>query len=378
MPLKSALILVLVTGLTAFGCNRGKNAIPHIPAVTGASGYLVLTKRQIKALQLETTTVQKQLTHTKVLCNGVVALPASSSICLCAPMEGILQSLFTNNGNYVKAGMVLAEISGSAFLELQQEYLVKKSLLRYYEEDFKRQGELTFEDASSIKKLQETEADYRAMEVDYLVLGEKLALMGIDIDSLHIGNITSQLKIVAPVSGYLDEAEALRGSYVSKGQTLFRITDNHQPYLQLSVPESYADAVRKGQQVRFSFTSDEPPHLDAIVKSTGFEIDSETGTLKTKADISDTLITLLPGRTVYARIETGQDSAYLLPSQAIVHTPSGNYVIAKKNRTITRIRVETRPAEDGMTEILPEDMKLLGMVFVVSEARWLNSWIGQF
>lgn len=375
MPLKQALILILAAGLATSGCSRGKNPVPPYPGITGASGSLALTRKQVKELQLETTKIQKQAIDRIISCTGRVALPASANFSLSAPEEGLLHTLFAEEGNYVTKGTVLAEIHSSAFLTLQQEYLVKKSLLNRYEEEFKRQGELTLEDASSIKKLQQAESDFRTTEVDCRVLSEKLALLGMDADSLHIGNVTSMLRVIAPGSGYLSAVELSEGSHASQGQLLFRIVQIRHPYLKLSITERYAEEIQPGQTVRFSFHPGEAPSFEAVIKSTGFEIDEATGSLEATADILFMPDDLLPGRRVYAGIETGQDSAFVLPSKAVVHDASGSYLVMSEGRTLTRIRVDTGQEQPGLTEVLPKDENLLGMDFVVTGAEVLNSWI---
>ena len=172
--------------------------------------------------------------------------------------------------------------------------------------------------------------------------------------------------------------ELTQGSYASQGQTLFRIVDIQHPYLKLSLAERYADAIQPGQTVRFSYHPVESPPFEAEVRSTCFEIDEGTGSLEVTADIVNLPDHPLPGRRVYAAIETGQDSAWVLPSTAVILTTSGSYVVMMKDRTLTRVRIETGQAQSGWTEVLPKDENLPGMDFVVAGAEWLNQWIGPF
>ena len=65
--------------------------------------------------------------------------------------------------------------------EKNRKYLENKSELDYYQEEYKRQGELTVENAASIKKLQQAKANYYKFEASYQSLKAQLELLGVNI-----------------------------------------------------------------------------------------------------------------------------------------------------------------------------------------------------
>ena len=87
-------------------------------------------------------------------------------------------------------GQCIAVLEHPDYIKIQQDYLETKSQWELYKEDFKRQGELTVENASSIKTMQQAQASFKAIEVRLFALKSQLKLLGIDADSLHIGTIS--------------------------------------------------------------------------------------------------------------------------------------------------------------------------------------------
>jgi membrane fusion protein, heavy metal efflux system len=61
-------------------------------------------------------------------------------------------------GSKVKKGQVLAVLEHQGFVELQQQYIQSLSRLSLTEKEFDRQKELSAENVSSAKKLQQAES----------------------------------------------------------------------------------------------------------------------------------------------------------------------------------------------------------------------------
>ena len=90
---------------------------------------------------------------------------------------GFIKSLNYFPGDFVEKGAVIASLQHPDFISLQQQYIETKSQIDYYQEEFKRQGELTVENAASIKNMQKAKADYLSSEATYKSLKSQLKLL---------------------------------------------------------------------------------------------------------------------------------------------------------------------------------------------------------
>ena len=70
-------------------------------------------------------------------------------------MEGRITKLYVQPGDSIQKGQKIYSITGKEFIILQENYLLAQAELKHIQNTFKRQGELTLENASSIKKMQE-------------------------------------------------------------------------------------------------------------------------------------------------------------------------------------------------------------------------------
>jgi len=92
---------------------------------------------------------------------GTLVIPSADIVLITSQSAGLLKTVSFPSGSYVKQGEVLAMIENIEFLKLQQQYLEAKSEFFYYGEDLKRQGGLAIENATSVKRMQQAQRDYK-------------------------------------------------------------------------------------------------------------------------------------------------------------------------------------------------------------------------
>lgn len=363
----------LFTVLLVSDCSRGDDAFVSEDSMTNEIMSVSLTKRQMRNFNIQTVQLSKQLVERNIECTGLIEVPLSNCARVTAPLGGIVKRLYVKNETYVKAGNLLAVVEHPDYLKIQQDYLEKKSLLYFYHEEFTRQGELTVENASSIKRMQQAEVNYRTTEVSFLALKEQLEMLGINADSLRIENISPEIRITAPISGYVSEIGSIPGAYIYPSASICEIVNPENLYLNLQVPEQHAFRIKSGQPVWFTIPGDTLIWSGARTELTAKQIDPAKKTLNVTAKMHDHILLPFPGTTIYATIQTDSDSAYMIPTKAVVSKVTKEYVFIFHDGIITRIPVVTGTVINDMTELKNLEKDLYNRAYIISETDMLNS-----
>jgi cobalt-zinc-cadmium efflux system membrane fusion protein len=134
---------------------------------------------------------------------------------------------------------------------LQQLYIEAKSQLEYYKEDFKRQGELTVEDAASIKKMQQAKTSYEQIESKASSLEKQLIYLGINPEKISENGFTSRIYIYSPCTGIISKNNLLIGLYIKPEDSLMEINKDNKPQFVLKLDISQSLKVNIGDSIVF-------------------------------------------------------------------------------------------------------------------------------
>lgn len=190
------------------------------------------------------------------VCYGIFEIPRSADVAVTAPASGTVKKILVAGDDYVKAGTPLFILEDAAFLILRQEYLESRYRLDFLREELKRQGELALEKAASLKKLQETELEFRIWETRKASLEQQLALLGIHADSLEAENLVSVITIQATVSGFF-EPQVMTGTHIGPEIVLATLTKKTQARLYAEIPEILFEKVHLRQRIFYSLPGEE-------------------------------------------------------------------------------------------------------------------------
>ena len=159
------------------------------------SNTATLTEEQIKSIGIEYGSIEKkQLTATLKL-NGLLRVPNNNQASVTSLFGGIVNTLPIQQGNTVSKGQVLATLSNTNFIIMQEEFLTVSSKLTLAEIEYNRQKELQQGNATSVKKLQEAESELNALKAQKASLKKQLELLGINAAELTSDNIQSVISV---------------------------------------------------------------------------------------------------------------------------------------------------------------------------------------
>jgi len=353
-------ILNLLTGslIIMTGCHSSadnKEAAKTV-ATDSTSNTVQLTAIQMKNAGVITGKPELKQMHTSLKVNGVIDVPPQNLLSISIPLGGYLKTMTLLPGMQVRKGQVLAVLEDPLYVQLQEDYLVAQSKLGFLEADYKRQQELNQSKANSDKVLQQVKSEYESQQVIVRALSEKLHLININPATLKSANISRQISILAPISGFVRKVNVNPGKYVAPTDVLFELMDPADLHLSLTVFEKDLSQIRPGQDVvAWTNNSDEKYSAEVHFITQGVD---ETHAAEVHCHLKKYDKRLVPGMFMNAEIALNNAKVMALPDNAVVKWQGKNYVFkADKGNTYVMLPVETGAHTDGFTEIktqLPE------------------------
>lgn len=311
---------------------------------------VTLTEAQYKAINIKPGKITTKNIATTLHVNGKLDVPPQNLITISAPMAGFVKDTRLLQGMRVKKGDVVAVLEHQDYIQLQQDYLDNASKQEYLEAEYQRQLVLSQENVNALKNLQLAKSNYESAKAQLQGLRARLKMLNIDTSSLAANGISSQIKIYAPLSGFVTEVNVNIGSYVNNVDPMFRIVDVTHLHAELQVYEKDVHKVKLGQKVSFHLPGETKPRA-ASVFLVGKEISSDR-TVRVHCHLDQEDEGLLPGMFVTAEIETYSTSAHVIDASAIVSFNGGQGVFVKRGeRKFEWVAVQTGANADGFVEL---------------------------
>jgi cobalt-zinc-cadmium efflux system membrane fusion protein len=368
-------ITIVSVFFIALACNhkRENRTTPSDSDTATATEVLRFTPEQTKLAGIETGKIESGIMGIILVCNGKIEAPPENVADVTVPVGGLVKSCPYHPGDYISNGQRIAVLEHPDYIKIQQDFLETKSQWEYYKEDFKRQGELTVENAASVKTMQQAQADFRVTEVKLFSLKNQLKLLGINADSLNIENISSTVNIVAPISGYITDIKINIGKYVDPQQMVCEILNKNNLYLKLFIYEKDIHRIKTGQSLEFSLISDPGRRYGAFVKGISPKIDESNNAFSIHAHILKAEPWFNPGMFVKAFISIAEHSCLSVPSSAIVNDNNEQAVFIKTSGGFKRVIIKTGITENDRVEIIEFPDGLSDAAIVLNGAYYLNA-----
>lgn len=271
---------------------------------------------------------------------------SQSAPTLAAEVAGRITMVIADTGDSIEQGQLLAETDTSTLLLQKQaaEASIERLLVHIAngERRVERFETLSAKNMSSQMQLDDAREQLEAFRADYKAAGAQLAIVK---DSL------TKSRIIAPVSGVVQQRMISTGDFVNRGQPLFEITRPELLQAWLPYPESVALLIKPGQPAKIhsplipgEFVEGEVTELQPSVgigsRAIMAIVDLENpGQLRPEATLTGKVL-----------VETRQN-AVMVPSMSIVRRPAGDIVYVIKGNMAEARTVITGHREDAVVEI---------------------------
>lgn len=259
-------------------------------------------------------------------------IDADENVTANAEAPGIITAIYVAAGQSVKKGQVLAQLDYKA---LEQQILQVQSQADLATVLFLKQKNLWDQNIGT--------------EVQFLQAQSNRDIVLKQLSALKAQ--ASMYKIVAPISGILDQMDLKVGQAVQPGMAGIRIVNLANLKVKAAVPESYAESIQKGDRVMVTVPG-ASDSLETIIAyaSKVIEPTSRSYTVEVKLPSKPNL---KPNMTVVLRIVNYEkQNALILPMKAVHSSEEGNYVFIAQNNIAKRVEVKIGKQYQGRVEIV--------------------------
>lgn len=330
------------------------------------SEIIEISKAQMRAVGIETDTLQlKDLTET-VKVNGMLTVPNQNKALITSVISGVIKTLLVQPGDFVNKGQVIATIINPDVAQIQRELQVTNAQINLAQIEQARQKELTEGNAAPLKNLQKANTELATLNATRNALQQQLGTMGISAGDASSGRINTTIKILAPISGTISDVSAQIGSNVDASTPIARVVNNAQLHLDIFVYEKDLPKIKEKQTIHFTLTNMQDKEYDAEIYSVGAAFANDTKTVPVHAIVKSNKTGLIDGMNITAIISTGTKKLPAVPTDAIVTNTGQDYIfiiskdVAKDKKEHTdsivgfrKIPVSKGVSDIGFTEIIP-------------------------
>lgn len=345
-----------------------KQEADELPAATN---MVSLTPKQYAEIKIQTGEIGSKNLSNVLKTSGFLKVPPQNKASITSALGGTVQSILVQEGDPVQKGQTVATITNPEFILLQQQFLEAQSQLIFTEAEFNRQKELSSQNVSAQKTVQQAEANYKIQQAKLNSARQQLSLLNINTEQLTYSNIASSVSIKSPISGNISHIEINIGSNVQASNVLMDVVDNSQLHLDLFVFEQDLPNVKVDQSVDFTLTNLAGKSYTAKIFSIGSAFENETKTIPVHASITGDKTGLIEGMNVTAIIGIGDNLRPAVPVSALTSSGGNDYIFVLSPGTDTtkeyrfeRVQVKKGISDAGYTEItalktLPADAKVV-------------------
>lgn len=318
-----------------------------------------LTDEMIKKLNLEFDKVSMRKIRSFISAPAKVTPVQNLEAFVGSIIDGRVQEIFVNQGDYVKKGQILAKIVNFQIGEIKGEYLKSKAEFEFAKENLQRIKSLFESNISSKKSYLLAQAEYEKAKGEFLAVREKLVSIGItDQDIVKSGeNENTNLPILdikAPISGKIVERDITVGEYIESTRNLFRIIDISKLWVDADIYEKDISKMKLGQNVDIIVKT----YPDKIYKGEiiyiGDVLNTDTKTLTIRTILNNPENILKPYMFSTVRIYYGDGKSRLTVSTSAVESSNDEkfVFIVEDANVFEKRNVICGIESDGLTEII--------------------------
>lgn len=298
---------------------------------------------------------------------------------------GVLQRVASDVGHTVSRGQRMATLSSpevsqfkSAFLSARADENLKLIVLE-------REERLVEKRVSAQQTLDQARAEYEIAGNETARTHQQLLNLGLTAEAVReieeTGSTSSDLDILAPLSGTIVDRHAVPGEVVEMGDPLFKIARLSSMWLELSIPEHEVALVSVGQSVRVTFDAHPGLEVDGRVTWVGSSIDEHTRMVTGRAVVANPDRLLRHGMFGQAHLDADRAADGLsLPAGAVQRIDDQAFVFARLADDLYELRRVSLGAMGGTTVLVtegigPQDEIVVAHSFTL-KSEFLKSRLG--
>ena len=310
-------LVVMGTGFGAFQYFFGKPSGMDLP--------------KKEAVPVETAAAKIESITNRVSASGI--LTANQSVSIRPEVSGQISEILFTEGQEVEKGAPLYKINDALYKAKVKEAEAKVALAR---EEYRRAESL-------LKKNFGTQQN------------KDKALATLQINEAELEEARIKLRdttVKAPFEGVMGLSNVSVGAFVSEQVELVNLVDLTPINIDFNVPESLLGKIKAGDVVDATIEDYDVLPMEATIKAISPEVDPATHTIKMRATLPNTELTLRPGLYAKMHIDAGTiPNAVLIPETAIELEDGEPIVFVIVDNIAIRTVISTGLKDGKMVEV---------------------------
>jgi len=307
-------------------------ALPFLQACGNGEAKADTQKAQVAALPV--TMAKARIGNVAAHYHATANLEAEAEATVTARVGGEVTRILVEEGQFVKAGTVLAVLDGE---RLRLDARKARAELAKLQQDYQRQVELHEKGLVAAVSFDQLKFSMQSLEAAY------------ELAQLQY----SYTNITAPISGVVSQRHVKVGQALMPGQQAFEITDVSSLVASLDVPQKEMAKFVQGQTAQLTFDALPGVHQAAKIDLISPTVDSGTGTFRMKLAVDRGNPEIAAG--MFARVRIAyeyRDNVLLIPSSAVITEDERSVVYVIQDGIAQRREIQTGISDSGMTQIV--------------------------
>jgi membrane fusion protein, heavy metal efflux system len=375
------LITLLIIFLVLLSCSNDKEKTEQTETNIELNEWtLNLSEANISIDDIEFYELGKQDVKLKKAVPGIAQSAPNYISYIAAPMDGIVSSLYLNEGERVIKGQVIMELESLEYGNLLSEFLKSSSEYEYQQGRLERNNRLVEKGITSQSEMEMIKADYELAKANFIAVRTRLMTLGLTSDEIakleSSENIEPHLMVRARISGIIDQHYAELGMPVKAYDKLASIVDPTQLLIKGYLAPEDLTFVAAGDTVTINRQSDNTMEsLKSTIASINPALDENSRSLIANIYVEGNGLWPLPGENLRLEIYSKTPNNLLaVPVSAIswLGDDAILYVLANEN-TLEIRKIEIASSDDTYSFISSGVSK--GEMVAISEIFTLKSLV---
>ncbi|MBZ9627558.1 efflux RND transporter periplasmic adaptor subunit [Psychroflexus sp. CAK1W] len=346
-------ITLLVFTLIFFSCGEKQTESTEEKSDTN---FIELTQEQFQKNELTLGKPEKITFSEEFEVTGMVDVPPKNRSSVTSYFDGYVSHTDLLVGDKVEKGDLLVKLKNPDFIKMQQNYVEALSNLNYLTSEFDRKKTLYEDQIIAQKVFQSTKNQYLNAKAQLAAAEEQIRLMNLNPQEIEKGNFTSELNILAPISGKISKLNVAQGKFIGKSEMIMEILDVDHIHLELDVFEKDLMKIQKGDSLRFEIPEISEESYLAYLRLIGAEI-NEDRKVRIHAHPSDRENKFTVGMFVNAYFDTDRKKRFALPESAFTEVDETTYILELVEQSDTtykfkKVGVKSTAPQNGFKPIL--------------------------
>ncbi|GGF09716.1 membrane fusion protein, cobalt-zinc-cadmium efflux system [Chishuiella changwenlii] len=288
--------------------------------------------------QLKKTTgiepVTEKPVHEQLTLSGKVEYNENDLVAFKSLLQGTVDKVNFELGDYVKQGQVLAIVRSNDVIDLMQQKRSYQNQADLAQKQIKTKRELVNDGLASQPEVTEIEHELQSARIEVEKINSTLRMYR------AVGN--GQFQIIAPKNGYIVQKNISAGQSITAddSENLFSISNLNQVWVMVNIYANNLQYVKKGDVVKVRTMAYPDKIYSGTIDRIDNVFDENEHVLKARVVLENQDLNLIPGLSADIIIDKKNilRNAYAIPNKAKIFENNKEYVVVYKDDCKMEIR----------------------------------------